>query len=69
MYDVQKIISTPYSKKDVIVYYKHTTDRDYQLLEMFEGPGLHSKLDVRHPIRAHCGLSLHSGIRGVPSMA
>jgi len=25
---------------------------------MFEGPGLHSKMDVRHPIRAHCGLSL-----------
>jgi SAM-dependent methyltransferase len=57
-YDVPEILAAPYANADVLRYYKHTTDRDYQLLRLFEGPGLHSKLDLRHPIRAHCGLSL-----------
>ena len=57
-YDVDHTVSTPFDTDDMILYYKHTTDRDYKLLEMFEGPGLHSKLDVPHPIRANCGLSL-----------
>ncbi len=32
------------------MYYTETTDRDYQLLEKFVGPGLHSKLHAKYLI-------------------
>ena len=31
-------------------YYRHTTDRDYQLLEALVGPGLHTQLHAKYPI-------------------
>lgn len=43
---IEDEINTQYSADNVIKYYTHTTDRDYKLLELFVGPGLHSRLDL-----------------------
>lgn len=48
------IKKTSYDVQDVERYYRHTTDRDYKLLEAFVGPGLHSRLEARYPI-GHTG--------------
>ena len=43
---IEDEINAQYSVDDVIKYYTHTTDRDYKLLELFVGPGLHSRLEL-----------------------
>lgn len=51
---VEDEINTKYVADNVRDYYTLTTDRDYQLLELFVGPGLHSRLDAPFPI-GHTG--------------
>ena len=48
------LASTP-TQRDVISYYTNTTNRDYKLLELFVGPGLHTRLSVNYPILHHTG--------------
>lgn len=51
---VEDEINTQYVADNVREYYTHTTDRDYKLLELFVGPGLHSRLEAPFPI-GHTG--------------
>ena len=48
------LASTP-THRDVVSYYTRTTDTDYKLLELFVGPGLHTRLCTAHPILSHTG--------------
>jgi 2-polyprenyl-3-methyl-5-hydroxy-6-metoxy-1,4-benzoquinol methylase len=56
-YDVDTLIQKDFCSKDVGVYYSETTDRDYMLLELFVGPGLHSRLRAKYPILSFAGHS------------
>jgi predicted O-methyltransferase YrrM len=39
-----------FNSDNVRDYYTETTDRDYKFLELFIGPGLHSRLEAPYPI-------------------
>jgi SAM-dependent methyltransferase len=54
-FNTDAIISSTPTKQDVISYYTTTTNRDYRLLELFAGPGLHTRLCVDYPILHHTG--------------
>lgn len=61
-FDTKKILSKKLESDHVMEYYETTTNRDYRILEWFEGPGMHSKLTVRHPINAHSGLTVQPSL-------
>ncbi len=48
------LASTP-TQQHMVSYYTRTTDKDYRLLELLVGPGLHTRLSAAHPIRSHTG--------------
>ena len=54
-FDTDAILASIPTQRDVISYYTKTTDRDYKLLELFVGPGLHTRLCVNYPILYHTG--------------
>jgi len=60
LYDVSNIIDTPVQPGDVELYYEQTTNRDYWLLQLFNGPGMHSTLSLSPPIGQVCGTSLQA---------
>ena len=54
-FNTEAILKASPTQQDVVSYYTKTTDRDYRLLELFAGPGLHTRLNARHPIHTHTG--------------
>jgi SAM-dependent methyltransferase len=51
---LDKELKKDYGARNVQEYYTLTTDRDYKLLELFVGPGLHSRMEAPYPI-GHTG--------------
>lgn len=45
----------PIQEHDVPAYYTGTTQRDYRLLELFIGPGMHTRLTLEAPALHHAG--------------
>lgn len=47
---LERIFGELNQSADAARYYHHTTDRDYRLLELFNGPGMHTCLQAPQPI-------------------
>lgn len=55
VYDIDQVLRKEFVSQDVEVYYSDTMNKDYWLLEAILGPGMHTRLMLKHPIIHHAG--------------
>lgn len=52
-----ELLAKQFDEDSVCDYYKATTDRDFMLLELFMGPGMHTCLYAAHPVSKQGGMT------------